>query len=110
MSKPLIITFSLSFFFLVPSTPGSHGAVSPASVQSRALDAATKQAYPVALLRLVKRHAEDLLWANDLTTATKVLTFLKLVTAGREEARDIYKGLQIKRVVEQVYLIMIIAF
>ncbi|KAL9958424.1 hypothetical protein ACROYT_G035436 [Oculina patagonica] len=74
-----------------PNTPGSHGTVSSASVQSRALDAATKGAYPVALLRLMKRHAEDLLWANDLTTARKLLTFLKMVTAGREEAKDIHK-------------------
>ncbi|KAJ7392019.1 hypothetical protein OS493_014955 [Desmophyllum pertusum] len=74
-----------------PNTPGSDGSVSTTSVQSRDLDAATKLAYPVTLLRLIKRHSEDLLWANDLTTARKVLTFLKQVSADREDARDIYK-------------------
>lgn len=51
------------------------------------------ETYPLSLLRIAKRNADRLLWANDLTTARKVLTFLKLFTANRQDARDIYKGL-----------------
>jgi len=48
----------------------------------------------------MKRHSEDLLWADDVTRAEKVLRFLKLVTADRRDDSDInniYKGMLMQR-------------
>lgn len=80
---------STLFLAAVSGTPGS---VSQSVVRSSSLDAPAKGSYPVPLLRLMKRHAEDLLRGNDLTMAKKVLKFVKLLSADRADARDIYKG------------------
>lgn len=61
-------------------------------IQSRTLDSASKQSYPLMLLRIMKRHAEDLLWANNVDEGREVLRFIKDVSAGRQDAREFYRG------------------
>ena len=79
-------------FFAAPSNPGSKGAVSSNSIQSRALDSAQLQYYPLVLLRIMKRHAEDLLWSNKVKEGKEVLMFIKLASAGRDDAKEYHRG------------------
>ena len=51
-----------------------------------------KEATPKVLLRLIRRHAEDLLWANNTDEGRHVLEFIKSITSEREDAGDIFKG------------------
>ena len=74
------------------NTPGRKGAVSNTVIQSRTMDSASKQSYPLMLLRIMKRHAEDLLWANNVDEGRQVLRFIKDVSAGRQDAREFYRG------------------
>ncbi|KAJ7392017.1 hypothetical protein OS493_014953 [Desmophyllum pertusum] len=74
-----------------PNTPGELGAIDDTYVQSRPLDEPSKQAFPVKLLQVMKRHAEDLLWAKNYDEGRRVLRFVTLITADRDDAADIYK-------------------
>ena len=64
-------------------------------MQSSELDAESKQDYPLRVLKVMKRHAEDLIWAKNLDEGISVLRFIKLVTAERDDARELYKGNQV---------------
>lgn len=83
----------LNIFSLVADeVDGSPGSIADTDIQSGEMDAASKQSYPMALLRLMRRHAEDLLWADNLNEGRKVLRFIKEITSGRQDSRDEYKG------------------
>lgn len=77
---------------IAPNTPGELGVIDDTYVQSRPLDEPSKQAFPVKLLQVMKRHAEDLLWAKNYDEGRRVLRFVTLITADRDDAADIYKG------------------
>ena len=81
-----------AFPFVAPNRPGSPGSVSNTAVLSSELDAPSKRSYPKVLLRLIRRHAEDLLWANNTDEGRRVLEFIKSITSEREDAGDIFKG------------------
>ncbi len=51
-----------------------------------------KMKYPLLLLKLMKRHAEDLIWANKIEEGKAVLDFLVDVTKDMADASKIYKG------------------
>ncbi len=51
-----------------------------------------KMKYPLVLLKLMKRHAEDLIWANNIEEGKTVLEFLVDVTDDRADASKINKG------------------
>ena len=50
------------------------------SIQPGELDQAGKHSYPIVLLRVIKRQAEDLLWKGEVTQGRAALEFLKWVT------------------------------
>ncbi|XP_078344643.1 uncharacterized protein LOC144630195 isoform X2 [Oculina patagonica] len=74
-----------------PDTPGEPGAIDDTYIQSRPLDEASKESFPIKLLQVMKRHSEDLLWAKNYDEGRRVLRFLTLVTADRVDAIEIYK-------------------
>lgn len=79
-------------FATAPDTLGEPGAIDDTYIQSRPLDEASKESFPIKLLQVMKRHAEDLLWAKNYDEGRRVLKFLTLVTADRVDAIEIYKG------------------
>lgn len=48
--------------------------------------------YPLVLLKLMKRHAEDLIWANKIDQGRPILEFIADVTEQRADASVINKG------------------
>lgn len=75
-----------------PEEDGSPGSVTETGIESRGIDAAAKQNYPMALMRLMRRHAEDLLWADNLNEGRQALRFIKEITSQRQDARHAFKG------------------
>lgn len=68
-------------FFSAPQTRGSDGSVSGPDVKSGALEAEDKQSYPVDLLEIMRRQAEDLLLSNSGDQkGREALEFIKKVT------------------------------
>lgn len=68
-------------FFSAPQTRGSDGSVSGPAVKSGALEAEDKQSYPVDLLEIMRRQAEDLLLSNSGDQkGREALEFIKRVT------------------------------
>lgn len=74
---------------------GADGSVDQSSIQPGELDQAGKDSYPIVLLRVIKRHAEDLLWKGEITQGRAALHFLKSVTEERidPDAVAINKGI-----------------
>lgn len=75
-----------------PDTPGSDGEVTSANIQKFELTTSAKQKYPLVLLKLMKRRAEDLIWANDIEMGEKILKFIYHVTEERDDASSIREG------------------
>lgn len=71
-----------------------HRAVDNTYVQSSELDEESKQDYPIRVLMVFNRHAEDFIWAKNYDEGKSVLRFIKLVNAEREDehARGLYIG------------------
>ncbi|KAM7430868.1 hypothetical protein ABFA07_018466 [Porites harrisoni] len=64
-----------------PQTGGSDGSVGGPAVKSGALEAEDKQSYPVDLLEIMRRQAEDLLLSNSGDQkGREALEFIKSVT------------------------------
>ena len=51
-----------------------------------------KSKYPLVLLRLMKRYAEDLIWANKIEDGERVFKFIVDLTEDRADAANIRKG------------------
>ena len=81
-------------WFLAPTKPGRDGTVDTSSIQPGELDQAGKHSYPIVLLRVIKRQAEDLLWKGEVTQGRAALEFLKWVTGENTDpgAAAINKG------------------
>jgi len=71
---------------------GSDGRVENSYLEKRDLERSAKDKYPLALIKLMTRYAEDLVWANDVTRAKETYTFIVTLTEGREDASDCRKG------------------
>ena len=61
-------------------------------LQNLDLSRSTKDKYPLPLLKLMTRHAEDLIWVNDITKAEAVLNFIVNLTERRTDASELRKG------------------
>lgn len=74
---------------------GADGSVDKSSIQPGELDQAGKHSYPIVLLRVIKRQAEDLLWKGEVAQGRAALHFLKSVTKERtdSDAVAINKGI-----------------
>lgn len=71
---------------------GSIGEVASTYVQKSDLSRSEKDSYPLVLIKLMTRYAEDLVWANKLTKAEAVFNFIITLTEGRSDATESRKG------------------
>ena len=71
--------------------PGTNGAVANSNLQKSELSRSQKDVYPLPLLKVITRYAEDLVWANKTEDAKAVLTFLVNVTDGRSDSSELKK-------------------
>ena len=82
------VTFILFMFnCLAPNIKGKDGAVSLSNIQSSTLDKQSKQRFPVELLKIMKRKAEDLLLAEPKSRSGKKA--LKFIIGVVEEKADV---------------------
>ena len=82
----------LLFVISAPNTPGTDGKVASNYLQKLKLTGEAQNKYPFVLLKLMKRHAEDLIWANEIKLGGKILKFLCRITENREDASALRKG------------------
>ena len=71
--------------------PGTNGEVANSYLQKSELSRSQKDMYPLPLLKVMTRYAEDLVWANKTADAEAVLTFLVNVTDGRSDSLELKK-------------------
>ena len=71
--------------------PGTNGEVANSYLQNSELSRSQKDMYPLPLLKVMTRYAEDLIWANKTADAEAVLTFLVNVTDGRSDSLELKK-------------------
>lgn len=71
--------------------PGTNGEVEDSYLQKSELSRAQKDQYPLPLLKVITRYAEDLVWANETANAEVVLNFLVNVTEGRSDSSELRK-------------------
>lgn len=76
---------------------GSDGRVENSYLEKWDLERSAKNKYPLALVKLMTRYAEDLVWANNVTRAEETYTFIVTLTEGREDAADFRKGKSLGR-------------
>ena len=82
------VTFILFVFnCLAPNIKGKDGAVSLSNIQSSTLDKQSKQRFPLELLKIMKRKAEDLLLAEPKSRSGKKA--LKFIIGVVEEKADV---------------------
>ena len=75
------------FNCLAPNIKGKDGAVSLSNIQSSTLDKQSKQRFPLELLKIMKRKAEDLLLAEPKSRSGKKA--LKFIIGVVEEKADV---------------------
>ena len=91
--RHLRILVHINYFNITaPDTAGSDGEVTSSYIKKFQLTTSAKQKYPLVLLKLMKRHAEDLIWANDVEMGEKILKFICRVTEERNDASSIREG------------------
>ena len=57
--------------------------------------------YPLALIKLMTRYGEDIIWSNKITEAEAVLRFVVTLTEERSDAAALRKG----KVVRIIFLL-----
>ncbi|XP_078357256.1 uncharacterized protein LOC144642139 [Oculina patagonica] len=72
-------------------TAGSDGYLVAPYIQKSPFGESEMKKYPLALLKLMTRYAEDLIWANKISSSEAVLNFVIQLTQGREEASYLRK-------------------
>lgn len=87
-----IVVFSVVELFIIASTAGSDGVLVAPYIQNDSLSSGDMIKYPLLLLKLMTRYAEDLIWANKIKSSDAVLNFIIRLTEGRPEAADLRKG------------------
>ena len=76
---------------------GSDGQVENSYLEKRDLERSAKDKYPLPLIKLMTRYAEDLVWGNNVTRAEEMYNFIDTLTEGREDASDYRKGKSLGR-------------
>lgn len=56
------------------------------------LSLSAKGKYPLALIKLMTRYGEDLIWSSKIDKAEAVLKFIVTLTEGRLDASELRKG------------------
>lgn len=80
------------FFILAPVSPGLDGQLESSYLKKLDLSRRAKEKYPLALIKLMTRYGEDLIWANKITNAETVLKFTVTLTEGRSDASELRTG------------------
>ena len=75
------------FNYLAPNIKGKEGALSLSSIQSSTMSKQNKQRFPLELLKIMKRKAEDLLLAEPDSRSGK--NALKFIIDVVEEKTDV---------------------
>lgn len=81
-----------SYDILAMVSAGSDGQVKGSYLQKLELSRNAKDGYPLELIKLMTRYAEDLVWSNNITKAEKVFNFILSLTEGRQDASQFRKG------------------
>ena len=92
LKKDLFFNLLFLLFQSAPVTPGSDGEVESSYLQKGDLSLSVKKKYPLALIKLMTRYGEDLIWSNKITKAEAVLKFVVTLTEGRSDASELRKG------------------
>ena len=71
---------------------GSDGQVESSYLQKLDLSRNSKDQYPLTLIKILTRYAEDLVWANKITEAEAVFNFIVTLTEGRSDVSQLRKG------------------
>ncbi|KAL9956907.1 hypothetical protein ACROYT_G038462 [Oculina patagonica] len=79
-----------------PEVRGSDGEMERAYIKKSYLSYKEKMKYPLVLLKLMKRHAEDVIWANNIEEGKSILEFLVDVTEDRADASKINKVVKLR--------------
>ena len=61
-------------------------------LQKFKLSSEAQNKYPLVLLKLMNRHAADLVWANEIKFGEKILQFIIRITENRNDASALRKG------------------
>ena len=75
-----------------PTDPGTDGQIDDSYLRTSRLSENARSKYPLALLKLMKRYAEDRIWANDIEEGKSVLRFLITLMEGRKGIQAMKKG------------------
>ncbi|XP_027053468.1 uncharacterized protein LOC113680633 [Pocillopora damicornis] len=68
-----------------PVSAGSNGKVADSFLQKLNLDRSQKDKYPVVLIKVMTRYAEDLVWVNNTRNAQAVFEFIADLAIGRDD-------------------------
>ena len=85
------------FFLLAPFSPGKDGPFNfPPNLHSGALDPEIKRSYPLDLLYIMHRQAEDLLLSNrNNEKGRAALQFILSLANDRSDVEEIKKGKEV---------------
>ena len=75
-----------------PTDPGTDGQIDDSYLRASRLSENARSKYPLALIKLMKRYAEDRIWANDIEEGKSVLKFLITLMEGRKGIQAMSKG------------------
>ncbi|KAL9982771.1 hypothetical protein ACROYT_G004869 [Oculina patagonica] len=71
---------------------GSDGYLVAPYIKKSLFGESEMKKYPLALLKLMTRYAEDLIWANKISSSEAVLNFIIQLTEGRTDVSYLRKG------------------
>ena len=90
MCKTLHCVFCYCVLAIISA--GTNGQVESSYLQKVNLERSAKDRYPLNLIKLMTRYAEDLVWINNVTEAEAVFTFTLTLTEGRADASQLRNG------------------
>ena len=73
------------FIVSAPVSAGLTGQVADTFLQKLNLDRSQKDKYPVVLMKVMTRYAENLVWLNNTRNAQAVFEFIADLATGRDE-------------------------
>lgn len=90
---PLAFILFIVLFYLAKTSAGNNGQVERSYIQFfLTLRRKDIRKYPLSLLKLMARYAEDLIWANRISNGKAVFRFLLRLTQRRSDSSELRKG------------------
>ena len=86
------LQYILYFVLVALVAAGSNGQVRSDYNKNVQLTSSEIQQYPIALLKLMSRYAEDLIFTNKIGEGGDVFKFVITLASNRKEASEISKG------------------